>query len=71
MDGLVRSASNSNIQNNSLSAIKNEDEQRKSFLINKVGDAECDNSAIIEGNMILGVLNGGNRESNIAADINN
>lgn len=59
------------MQNNSLSAIKNEDEQRKSFLINKVGDIEGDNSAIIESNMILGALNGGNRESNIGADLIN
>ena len=59
---MVGSAANSNVQNTSLSGMRNEEEARKSFIecrINKVGDAEGDNSAILEGNMILGALNSG------------
>ena len=61
---MVGNASNSNVQNTSLSGIRNEEEQRKSFIgeyrtITKIGDVEGDNSAILEGNMILGALNSG------------
>ena len=61
---MVGSASNGDVRNTSLSGIRNEEEQRKSFIgeyrtITKIGDIEGDNSAILEGNMILGALNGG------------
>ena len=59
MPNMVNSGSNSNIREASLSGIRNEEEQRKSFMTNnitKIGDAEGDNSAILEGNMILGAL---------------
>ena len=72
---MIGSASNSNVQNTSLSGIRNEEEARKSFIeckINKVGDAEGDNSAILEGNMILGALNsGGGTAQLIGGDQNN